>query len=57
MSEMQVEKPGRIEINAKYRDGRSYYYGAIWPLGYEAAVNAAQAREFEHAIQSASVAA
>jgi len=46
-----------MTITCIHRDGRSYYYGAIWPLGYEAAVNAAQAREFQHAIQSASVAA
>lgn len=41
-----------MTITCIHRDGRSYYYGSIWPLGYEHAVDAAQAREFERALAS-----
>lgn len=39
-----------MTITCIHRNGRSYYYGSIWPLGYEHAVDAAQAREFERAL-------
>lgn len=47
-----TNEPGRIEIHMDHVGGVTYYHGAIWPLGRAAAVNAAQVREFQRAIDA-----
>ena len=45
-----------MTITCMHRNSRSYYYGTIFPLGHEHAVDAAQARTFERELAAMSAA-